>query len=54
MEESFASIDVVAAEKKSADAKPRLVRLDRDEEDEDAAATTEDWSYKVGFFFTYL
>ena len=45
MEESFASIDVDGEGKKGADAKPRLVREDREEEDEDAAA--EDWSYKV-------
>ena len=47
LDESFASIDVDAAGKKSAaDAvKPRIVREDREEEDEDAAA--EDWSYKV-------
>ena len=47
LDESFASIDVDAAGKKSAaDAvKPRIVREDREEEDEDAA--TEDWSYKV-------
>ena len=45
LEESFASIDVDGRGKKGADAKPRLVREDREEEDEDAAA--EDWSYKV-------
>ena len=49
LDESFATIDVDAAGKKgAADAvKPRIVREDREEEDEDAAA--EDWSYKVCF-----
>ena len=48
LEESFASIDVDAAGKKGAEgAKPRLVREDCEEgEDEDDTAT-EDWSYKV-------
>ena len=47
LDESFATIDVDAAGKRgAADAvKPRIVREDREEEDEDAAA--EDWSYKV-------
>lgn len=47
MEESFASIDVDAAGKKGADAKPRLVREDREEEADEEAAAAEDWSYKV-------